>query len=352
MIETSRGTNVLAAAALCLGLLAAGPVSAQVVDPQTALAAQALYDQATAEMDAGNYASACRKLEEVIRLVPEGIGAKLTLGDCYERSGKLASAWSQFALAESLAARAGQVERAQKASERAAALKPRLATLTVMVPEAVRGTPGLAITRDGVPLGEAQWGTPVPVDTGDHTIIATAPGRKPLKGHVIVTGDGERVSVELQPLKVKPRLVESSWVEPTPGPSAASPKVPQAEAATRVWQQPVAIGAMGLALASLGVGAALGGTAIAKNNQSNENNHCDAQHRCDSIGVDLREQAVRFGNASTVLFLAGGLLLTGGMVLYLTAPPDERKSDGVQAVAPIQARIGALPGGIVFDGRW
>lgn len=42
------------------------------------------------------------------RLVPEGLGAKLTLAECYESQGKLASAWTQYTVVESMAARTGQ----------------------------------------------------------------------------------------------------------------------------------------------------------------------------------------------------------------------------------------------------
>src|SRR5262245_9836481 len=191
----------LAALALCASLFAPIPARAQAADPQKALAAQALYDQASAEMDAKNYVSACRKLEEVTRLVPEGVGARLTLGECYEALGKLASAWSQYAVVEPMAIRFGQPERAQRASERAAMLRPKLAMLTIEVPAAVRATPGLAITRDGVPVGEAQWDTPLPVDAGGHEIVAAAPGYRDHKKHVEVVADGAKVSTKILPLE-------------------------------------------------------------------------------------------------------------------------------------------------------
>lgn len=87
------------------------------MDPQAAAAAQALYAKATADMDAKDFASACRKLEEVTRLAPEGLGAKLTLGDCYAALGKLASAWGQYVIVKTAGAQAGQAERAERASK-------------------------------------------------------------------------------------------------------------------------------------------------------------------------------------------------------------------------------------------
>ncbi|NUO48654.1 MAG: tetratricopeptide repeat protein [Polyangiaceae bacterium] len=105
----------MAAALLC----AAAPARAD-----NAGAAQQLYDRAVELMGQKNYAEACPKLEEVTRLVPDGFGAKLTLAECYEAQGRLASAWEQYMFVESAASRANQGDRQRLAAERAAALKP------------------------------------------------------------------------------------------------------------------------------------------------------------------------------------------------------------------------------------
>ncbi|WP_437681522.1 hypothetical protein [Sorangium sp. So ce131] len=324
---------------LSLALLSPAAARAQAVDPQKALAAQALYEQASAEMDEKKYASACRKLEEVTRLVPEGLGAKLTLGECYEALGKLASAWSQYALVETMAPQVGQIERAERAAARAAALRPKLATLTIEVPEGAASTPGLAITRDGVPVGEAQWGAPLPVDAGGHEIVAAAPGRRTWKKQVEVVADGAQVAVAVPPLE----------------PEAAAPAAAPATSAgpERPWQRPAAFVGMGLGAAGLAAGAVLGGLAMAKNGDSNEANHCDAQDRCDPTGLSLRRDAVALGNASTAAFIVGGLLAAGGVVLFVTAPAAGPKSERPGTIgAPRAASVALLPGGVALRGVW
>ncbi len=336
MIRLARHSRDLARAALCVVLMVPTAAQAQTVDPAKAVAAQALYEQATGEMDARNYASACPKLEEVTRLVPEGMGAKLTLGECYEAVGKLASAWSQYALVEAAAAKAAQPDRARRAAEKAAALKPRLATLVIEVPDAVRAIHGIAITRDGVAVGSAQWGVPVPADAGGHDVVASAPGHTPWKKRVEIVADGAEVSVAVKP--------------PQPDPQAGPGRTPDTPP-QRTWQRPVGLAAMGIGVAGVGLGAALGGLAISKNGASNEDNHCDATDHCDATGTDLRNQALGLGTGSTIAIAVGGVALAGGAVLFFTAPSRRPERTG-STPAPRVASVEITPGGLLTRGTW
>ncbi|WP_437989576.1 hypothetical protein [Sorangium sp. So ce145] len=343
-LQCARATGALV---LSLSLLAPAAARAQGIDSQAALAAQALYDQAVTEMDASRYDSACPRLEEVTRLAPTGLGAKLTLGECYERWGKLASAWSQYALVESLAPRAGQPERGQRAAEKAAALRPRLATLAIEVPEEVRSIPGLAITRDGVPVGAGQWATPVPVDSGAHELVARAPGRKPWTRQIEAV-DGS-AGVARIPVLERDAGPENENVR-----NASPEKVPATEASIEpTWRRPVSFAAIGLGGAGIVAGAVLGGLALAKNSESDEPGRCDAQDRCDPRGVQLRNSARTLGTGSTVAWIAGGALAAGGLTLLLTAPsrvaPGERASAQAR---PWSARVALLPGSVAVQGAW
>ena len=334
MLGHARTLGILT---LSLGLLAPASARAQPADPKKAGAAQALYDQATSEMDAKHYATACPRLEEVTRLIPEGLGAKLTLGECYESQGRLASAWTQYTLVGASAGKAGQSERSQRAAAKAAALQPRLATLSLDVSEATRSVPGLAITRDGVPVAAEQWATATPVDAGKHEIVATAPGREPWKYPVEAT-DGAKLSVRVKAF------------EPDPGPKAApveaeAPITPSSP--PRAWQRPAGIAVMGLGAAGVAIGAVLGGLAIGKNSESNRDNHCDASDSCDPQGLSLRATALGLGNGSTAAMITGGVLLAGGVVLFATAkkaPTPSKEQAG--------ARLEVGMSGILVRGAW
>ncbi|XXX72631.1 hypothetical protein WMF30_33785 [Sorangium sp. So ce134] len=282
-------------------------------------------------MDATRYESACPRLEEVVRLVPNALGAKLTLGACYEGWGKLASAWSQYVLVEGAATKVGDLDRQMKAAIKAAALKPKLATLTIEVPASVRSIPGLTITRDGLPVREAQWSVPLPLDVGRHEIVVSGRGHKTRKQRIEIAADGDRVAVRVPPL-------ESMAIA---GPDAERP-----------WQRPAAIVAMGLGGAGLAAGAVLGGLAIARDQESSDG-HCNAQDRCDPAGLDLRRQAVGLGNGSTVALVAGGLVAAGGVALFVTAPSHAQRDEraGSRAVR-WRAEIALLPGSVIVQGGW
>jgi tetratricopeptide (TPR) repeat protein len=304
---------------------------AQAPDPQRASAAQALFDEANDDLEKQRFATACPKLEEVTKLVPDALGARVALAECYEGLGKLASAWSQYALVEGLAIKAGQAERAEKAGKRAADLKPRLATLKIHPASGLGSVPGLAITRDGVDVGKGQWSVAVPVDVGTHAILVTAPGYKPWKKSVEILADGAGTVVEIPVLTIDP-----------------SGGVRIDRDAVRPWQRPLAIGAMAAGGAGIVAGALLGGLAIAKNGESNQG-ACNAHNQCTEAGLAMRSQALSLGNGSTAAFVVGGVLAAGGVVLLLTAPPRDKTSPKTGFA---DLRLGVMPGGLELEGAW
>jgi hypothetical protein len=324
---------------LWLGLAVPSAAGGQPTDPQREAATQALYKQATADMSAGQYASACPKLEEVTRLAPAGIGAKLTLAQCYEGQGRLASAWSQYALVAELAAKAGQSDRAKKAAAKEEELRPKLATLSVEVPDEVRSIPGLVITRDGLPLGSGQWATPMPVDAGPHEVTATAPGRKAWTQRAEVAANGAQVTVRVGALEAEAKAEVKAEVKPAP--AAVAPERP--------WQRPVGIGAMALGGVGVAVGAVLGGLAISKNGESNDG-LCDAQNQCTQDGYDLRKEALGLATASTAVIVVGGALVAGGIVVFALAPRAEGGSPATANDGRLRARVEVGLGGVQVKG--
>src|SRR4051812_25432076 len=133
-------------------------------DPDVA-AAQALFEEGRALMKQGQTQEACPKFEESQRLDP-GLGTQFNLANCLEQQGKLASAYALFTEVADAARATGQSERERVARARAEAVEPQLTKLAILVPKG--SSRELTVERDGVPVAQAEWGSPVPVDPGVH----------------------------------------------------------------------------------------------------------------------------------------------------------------------------------------
>jgi len=299
-LPRGRAAAVVLAGCLLFAPFFAPSARADAPDPQKASAAQALFDQASDEMDARNYKAACPRLEESVKLIPEALGARMKLAECFEGLGKLASAWTQYAMVEGLATKSGDSGRAEKAGKKAAALKPRLATLTLELASGVDSLAGLAITRDGVEISKGQAGVKLPVDVGSHDIVVSASGYKTWKKTIEVLADGANTTTKV------PMLVAD----------AGGGQAGGAAEGGRPWQMPLGIAGLAVGGASVVVGSVLGGLAITKFDESNAG-PCDATNQCTPQGINMRNQALAMGDASTALIVIGGALAVGGIVLVV-----------------------------------
>jgi hypothetical protein len=204
------------ACVLIVVVVEASPPRAVAADTDEA-AARALFAEARRLAAAGDYADACPKFEASFRLNP-GIGTNFNLADCMEHTGRIATAWARFLDVAAATRLAGQPEREQVARDRAAALEPRLAHLTVRV---AAPAPGLMIARDDVDLPPSSWDMAVPIDPGPHAIKANAPGRQPWSTTVDVP-DAGAVSVSVPPLAALPEppaAIVTIGPSPQAGPS-------------------------------------------------------------------------------------------------------------------------------------
>ena len=317
-------TPVLAAASLAaLAALATAETARAQVDPAVDAASQLLYDQATVAMDKGDYATACPKLAEVVRLKPDAVGAKLTLAECHEGAGRRATAWAAYAAAESAAANAGQMARAKKAGAKAEALKDKLATITVVVPAALREAEGLDVQRDDMPIGAALWDVPIPVDRGRHTITVYATGHKRWSRD-LDTPDGDHATVTIAVGEAKP--TSHAATSPTPGsspgiPPRATPAPPPPLPPSRSWVLPgAAIGATAVGFGVMGVAAGM-----LMSTRTTLDTECPGKV-CTQAGLD----ALSTGQTLNVVGSVGFGVGVAGLAGFLTwlAWPSSRRPVG------------------------
>lgn len=309
-----RSTGAILAALLAC----ASPVRADDAEA----AALALFDEGRRLMKEGAYADACPKLAESQRLDP-GMGTLFNLSHCYEQLGLTASAWKGFREVAARARAEGMAQRERSARDRAKALEGRLTRLLIRVHSPA---PGLSVERNGELVGAAQWGVALPVDPGEYTIVASAPGFVSEKRRVIVDGAGTTTSVDLPKLTKAPATARPAPARDpgrrsesaAPNPRQPGPRDDGAPKRTS-WHAPVAIaswiGGGVLLLASTGM--ALRARAIANDAD------CDANDRCSPDGAARRDDAVKLGNWATVVGGAGVVAAGAGVAIWLTQPNDE-----------------------------
>ena len=282
--------------------------------------ADVLFDEGTALMNTGKYAEACPKFEQSLKLDP-GVGGMLWLADCYERAGRTASAYHQYKAAERLALDTKDPKGRDKvANKHAAALEPKLSKLILMPPTPLPA--GLEITRDGERVDVTQLGVGIVVDPGPHAIVVNAPGSKRWEKNVDVPPDGGTASVVLV-VVVEPKIdAPPPATEPTEPTEPTDPGTP-----FRIGGLVIA----GVGLVGVGLGTAFGLIASSKLSDSNADNHCDAQNSCDPTGLGLRSDAQSAATLSTVGFIAGAVLIAGGITMFVLAP---KKSPAQTALTP------------------
>ncbi len=284
--------------------------------------AQVLFDEARELIGADKTAEACDKFAASYRL-DATMGTQLNLAVCYEKLGKTASAWILFVEIQTTARRAGQAGRADFARQRTLALAPKLSKLKVHITERV---PDLAIEVDGEPLSDGAWESFVPVDPGERTIVASAPGRKDWSKKVTLSAEADKVSVTIPALEAAPVAVEpppsGNGNGLPPSPPQPDPQPDDGEPDGNL-QTILGWTAAGLGVGAVGVGVALRFMALSKDEESKE--HClpDDPNQCTQEGADLRDAAQAQELGSIIAWAGGGALLVTGIVLLFTAPSDQ-----------------------------
>lgn len=343
--------------------LFSGAVHAQERDPA---AAQALFDQARELIRQGKFAEACPKFQESNRLDP-GIGTQFNLADCYEQSGRVASAWATFLDVASQARATNQIEREKAATKRAEKLQPRLPRLVVNVPEASK-TAGLEIRRNGMLVGSAQWGTPVAIDPGEIELTASAPGKRTLRQTLRVE-ESKTASYSLPTLEqgedaaappaalAAPVAPASNTATPAapaaPAAPASQPALPPSDAAPSKGRTNtvLVVGLAGVGVVGLGVGTVF--AIMAKNKADESKSFCPSgPNKCELEGVRLRNDAIEKGNVATIATIAGGVALAGAGVIWLLSGGSEGKHAESSARLHASADVGSHHGAFYLQGSF
>lgn len=300
-----------------------------------ATVAEALFRDGVAAFDAGRTAEACDKFAESFRLDPAN-GTLLNVALCHERQGKTASAWAELSQLAGRAAQAGQKEREQLARTRAAALERRLSRAQIEIaPDA-----GVEEVRvDGQVLGRAAWGSPLPLDPGEHAFAFAGPGRDGALLHVVVQREVVTKvvapSLAVAALPAVPREGDGARARADDAGSAIDAGDPgRREHGAR---RALAYVTGGAGIVALGAGAYFGLRTLAK--KSDGDAHC-AGKLCDDEGMALQDQARASATASTVAFGVGLVGIAASTFLFLTSSPSPSSAS---ASSPARAALRVVP---------
>lgn len=329
---------------VCTGGAVASAAEPSASDKETG---RNLYIEGMRLLDAHDYAGAeraCRGAHAIVK-VPT---ASTCWGHALEGLGRLVEARDAFVEAAHYAEARGEpkvfTEAREAASAEADALAARIPSLVIAV-TGPSDTTQLTATVDGAPIAAETVRLPRKVDPGRHVIVVGAPGFREARAEVnAVEGQEQRAAIYLEPA---PNDDGSA-------PSATSPGVPTipTEAAdheaTDAGRGRRLIGLVigGVGVAGLGVGSVFG--LIASSKWSSAKTACGGGCGPSAPAQNEKSDAQSAATISTIGFVAGGVLVAGGLALFLTAPSGSTSSAGLRVVPT----VGAGGGGLLLRGAF
>ncbi len=217
----------------------------------------------------------------------------------------------------------------------------------------------VVVTMDGQPFAAHLDGSAIPLDPGEHVFVFAAEGApKVEKRFVLYQGETNRREKIQMPSgaqeaapPTQPPVPEESQA---PTPEASQSPTPEASPGMGT-QKVVGLVVGGLGIVGLGVGAATGLVASSAWSKvesacgSGGASNCSAGTTSRSSVTSNRDSAQTYGTVSTVAFVAGGVLLAAGVVLYLTGGPGARQTSGEPHVA-LEPTLGPGQAGFALRG--
>jgi hypothetical protein len=260
-------------------------------------------------------------LVESLRLDPK-LKTIINLADCEEKLAMLVEAQQHWLMARDHAGHEGEPRVKQEAEQHLAALGPRLPRLNIQLSPSV--PPDAQVYRDDVLLGRVSLGTPLPTNPGEHKITVRAPGHDDWKYTLkLAERDNQLLTANVGPVNkaapapapvgddkpapaaapVATLAAEPQPLSPTPTPEPRdAPRVSNGSSGTT--QKVLGIVAGGLGVISFGVSALY--WQKARTDVKNEDG-----------GRKLAQDDLLITNVTVA---SGAVLLTAGVILFVTAP--------------------------------
>ncbi len=279
-------------------------------------AADALFRGGREAVGRGDFATACPKFEESMRLDPAA-GTLFNLVQCDEHAGDLLGALAKIERLSAMLTPGD--DRGPLVLEQAARMERRLAHVTVSLePGSPEGT-GVLIDGTPVPLEHAVRANP-----GKHTLVVRAAERRE-RAQAIDLRDGETREVVVAPTPLDPGV---SAVPPPPAarlPPAGAPVdgIASGRAASPSTARVAGWITLGTGITVLVAGSAAGLLAIRQKGEALD--HCSAAHVCDEQGLASAERFRTLSLMSTLGIVLGAAGIGAGTLLVVTSKESPRQ---------------------------
>jgi hypothetical protein len=199
----------------------------------------------------------------------------------------------------------------------------------------------VTVTVDGAPFATKADGEALDIDPGPHTFSFVArDGTKVDKQVVVAEGQ-------------KAQQIAVTLGSPAPVAAPAGPVAPAPPAPAGYWttQRVLGVTSAGVGVVGVILGSVFGGLAIGEASQQNTDcgnggNGPTCAHETDAKSA--HNAATTDGLISDIGFIAGGVLVAGGAVLFFTGGPKAGATTGLYMVPS----VGHEGGGLTFGGAF
>jgi hypothetical protein len=262
-------------------------------------------------------------------------------GQSKRMAGKLAEARAEFQSCQ--AASCPAVVR-RDCTQRMDELERVQPTIVFEVKDASGGdVSAVAVKVDGVPFVDKLEGGALRVDPGPHSFVFSTNGGPPVTRRLVIR-EGEKERHERITL-----VAEAPPSKPAGASESSAPSGAEASQGPST-QKTLGLVAGALGIAALAEGGVFGLLSMSAANQ--QKTDCASDTSCTNRGQALSDHAnaVTEGTLSTVSLIAGGALLVGGAVLFLSAPGAAQTSRTTGLV--VAPSLGPRGGEMTLSGRF
>lgn len=296
-----------------------------VVHAQGVGVSEQLYRQGQELMKDGKVHEACAKFAASYRADSTAVGSLLATAACHEKEGKVAAAWGEYSAVAVIAQRNGEADRQAYANDHAKALEPRLHHVTLTPQFSTSSTPdGMSIQLDGTAIDVGALNTPIPIDSGDHALSVTAPGKKPWTKQFKTVDNAQTDVLQIPALVDQPKEA-----------SGGTQTIIVHDETTSHWNKTrLGFGIMFGVLALGGIGTAVGLGLDASSLDSRS--HANPQP-ANATQLHDTAKTVQIGAIASGIF--GGLCAVGSAIFFITAPESHQAAPPPQVDKPAAKNV-------------